>query len=186
MKNKNTYEKYKIFSSIAISIVGTILFTTKIFASDITPKNVINEVNQERSVVGLPALTENSELSHAATLKAKDMINRHYFEHFAFGLTPWAFMVLAGYDYLYAGENLAMDFQTTEGMMSAWINSPAHRNNILNPDYTEIGIGVVQGEYVENGIPHQTIMVSNMFGTKRPAILKYFDYISQNVLGKFF
>jgi uncharacterized protein YkwD len=183
MKNKN---KKEIFRLIAISIVSACFLTTKTFAADITPHNVITEVNQERVSAGLLPLTENSDLDHAATLKAKDMINRHYFEHFAFGLTPWDFMLWSGYDYLYAGENLAMDFQTTEGMMNAWINSPTHRDNILNSDYTEMGVGVVKGDYTENGKTHQTIMVSNMFGTKRPAILKYFDFITQDVLGKFF
>ncbi len=181
-KNKNK----KILSTIKYSVLTMVVFVltySAAFASDITPDNLINLINKERSARGIPSLKLNENLDNAASLKAKDMINRNYFEHYAFNLTPWDFIENSGYDYLYAGENLAMDFNTSEGVVKAWMNSPAHRDNILNPDFTETGIGVVKGEYNENGIYHDTIMVSNMFGRKKPAIIKVFNYLAKNLFG---
>jgi len=173
-------------TKIAISLVIAILFSFQFaFASDINQKNVIDLINQERTSRGVPALKVDSDLNQAAALKSKDMINRSYFDHYAHGLTPWDFITMSGYNYLYAGENLGMDFNTSEGLVKAWMNSPTHRDNILNPDFIETGIGVVKGEYTENGYVHSTTMVSNMFGRKKPTILKVFDYIAKNIFGSF-
>lgn len=146
-------------------------------ASDITPENVGYLINSERIYYGLEPLKINLNLDSAATLKTNDMLKRNYFEHFAFGLTPWDFMRNANYNYLYAGENLAMDFQSSEGMVNAWMKSDLHRKNILNEDYDEMGIGIVKGAYTQNGQSHDTIIVDNMFGRQKPVILEAFDKI---------
>lgn len=168
-------------SLVVLAFAFQLIAGSTVYASEINFENVSNMINQERASKGLPKLKINSELNNAASLKSKDMINRHYFEHFAFNLTPWDFINMAGYDYLYAGENLAMDFSTTEGMVAAWMNSETHRNNILNPDYNEMGLGIVKGEYAENNQAHQTYMVTNMFGRKKPAVVKAFDFVVKNV-----
>ena len=58
------------------------------------------------------------------------------------GTTPWSWIEKENYDYNYAGENLAMDFQSAEKMEEAWMASPTHRANILNGKYREIGMAV--------------------------------------------
>lgn len=184
-KTNNFTIKHKAMS-LSFGILGSLLFVSQALASPINTENVLDSINQERAVRGLPALTINSDLTSAANLKSKDMVNRDYFEHFAFGMTPWDFVRNAGYNYLYAGENLAMDFNTSEGMVSAWMNSPAHRENILNPDFRDAGIGIVKGEFTEDGKVHSTVMVTNMFGRKKPAIVKVFDYITHDLLGNIF
>jgi uncharacterized protein YkwD len=175
MKSHNN--KIKYIQTAAISIAILFSFTVKVLAADITIESVYYDLNKERTDRGLSSLSINPDLANAARLKSKDMINRHYFEHYAFGLTPWDFMKISGYNYLYAGENLAMDFATSEGMTKAWMNSPAHKENILNPDFKEVGIGVVKGTYTENGKAHETVMVTTMFGTQKPKILKVIDYL---------
>lgn len=172
-----TKNKIKYIQFTALAIAFSFAFAIKAFASDITSQNILNNLNAERTARGLQTLTINPELNNAATLKSKDMINRDYFEHYAHGMAPWDFMNLFGYDYLYAGENLAMDFATSEGMTKAWMNSPAHKENILNPDFSEIGIGVVKGAYTENGKTHDTTMVTTMFGTPKPQFLKVVDRV---------
>lgn len=154
--------------SVSFAIIIT-LFTNTLtaVASPITEENVLKAVNDQRIANKLTPLKIDSDLDRAATLKSKDMINRNYFDHYAFGLTPWVFIRNAGYDYTEAGENLAMDFVTAEGMTTAWMNSPKHRDNILNPNYEDIGIGIVKGEYIENNSQHSTYMVTNMFGAKK-------------------
>lgn len=173
-------------TKITISLIIVFLYSTQFaFASEINQENVINLINQERTSRGISSLKIDSDLNQAAGLKSRDMINRNYFDHYAYGLSPWDFITISGYNYLYAGENLAMDFNTSEGVVKAWMNSPTHRDNILNPDFTETGIGIVKGDFIENSSVHQTTMISNMFGRKKPAILKIFDYIAKNVFGSF-
>lgn len=169
----------------AISIAVTALVFLNSFsfaeASEINAQNLLSLINKQREAENLTPLKENQSLDNAANLKAKDMINRNYFEHYAYGLTPWDFIRLSGYSYLYAGENLAMDFNTAEGMVNAWMKSQKHRDNIMNPDYTNIGFGIVKGTYTENGAQHETIMVSNMFGREKPGIYKFFEMLSKSI-----
>jgi len=181
---KKSYKKMKTkshkFNKIIISaslLAGIFVGSTgPIFASDITPANIEYLINSERTYYGLPPLKVDSKLTSAAKTKTTDMLSRNYFEHFAYGLTPWDFIKSAEYNYLYAGENLAMDFQTAEGTVKAWMNSPLHRANILNPDYSDMGIGVVKGAYTEaDGSAHETIIVDNMFGHRKPPILEMFN-----------
>lgn len=184
MKNK----KITISSKIIISVLVVVLNLTSmasVFASEINYQNVSELINKERSTRGLTKLVLDPELDKAAKLKSKDMLNKNYFDHYAYGLSPWDFINLSGYDYMYAGENLAMDFNTSEGMVKAWMNSSTHRDNILNPDYKDMGIGIVKGEYTEKGVTRSTIIVTNMFGRKKPPIVKIFDYISKNFFNIF-
>ncbi|OQB06342.1 MAG: Cysteine-rich secretory protein family protein [bacterium ADurb.Bin212] len=155
------------------------------YASEITKENVYKQINYYREIRGLKPLEEDQRLESAAEKKAQDMLNRDYFEHYAYNLTPWNFIAEQDYNYLYAGENLAMDFQTSEGMVRAWMSSPTHRKNILNPDFDDIGIGIVKGEYTENDKSHETIMVTNMFGKEKPKLLQFFDSV-MNSLKKIF
>jgi hypothetical protein len=114
----------------------------------------------------LNVLTINSRLQTAAQWKADDMIQKDYWEHFHNGKSPWDWMKEADYDYIDAGENLAIDFTELEPMMTAWMNSRTHRDNILNSKYKEIGIGIGKGDFEG----HQTIIVVQMFGN--PALEK--------------
>lgn len=182
---KNNNKIYKASIIAATAILFNVSIISYAFASSITPDNVIRLINEERTNRGIPKLKIDNELNQSALLKAKDMINRDYFEHYAFGLTPWDFIKLSDYNYLYAGENLAMDFNTAEGMVKAWMSSPEHRDNILSPDYTESGIGIVKGEFTENGKSRDTVMVANTFGRKKPTIIKIYDSIARNIFRSF-
>lgn len=111
-------------------------------------------VNKERATAGLPPLTYNTRLSAIAEIKAVDMINKQYFAHVAPDGTDIAALAKR-YSYLYLnlGENLAMgDFVSSAEVMDGWMHSPGHRANILNKNYTEIGISAVQGTYQGNYI----------------------------------
>ncbi|MEX0621698.1 MAG: CAP domain-containing protein [Candidatus Woykebacteria bacterium] len=116
------------------------------FATNITVSDVIHLTNSERKVNNLSSLKANSALSQAAALKAKDMFQDDYWDHFApDGTSPWYFFGLVGYKYTWAGENLARDFATSSGVVSAWMDSSGHRANILNGNFTEIGVAVANG-----------------------------------------
>lgn len=140
------------------------------YASQISPDEVIRLTNEKRAQAGLTPLTLNSTLSSAAYTKGRDMIDRDYWAHVApDGTQPWKFFNDFGYRYRYAGENLARDFTNPSSAVDAWMNSPTHRENILNPKYKEIGIGVVEGDLA--GV--DTTIIVQFFGTS------YSDTVTQ-------
>lgn len=105
-------------------------------------QEVIRLVNVERQKAGLNALKTNLELSNVARIKSNDMKDKGYFSHTSptYG-SPFDMMKSFGIRYSYAGENIAMGQRTPEEVMKGWMNSEGHRNNILNPNFTEIGVG---------------------------------------------
>lgn len=130
--------------------------------STVTSAQVIEAVNKERTQRGLSALKENQSLATAAQAKANNMFEENYWAHFApSGKDPWKFIQSAGYKFTYAGENLARNFYNTDDVVKAWMNSPTHRANILNPAYRDIGIAVSEG--VLQG--QKTTLIVQMFGT---------------------
>jgi len=132
------------------------------YSSEITAGKVLSQTNSERQKLGLPILQYNDTLSQSATAKAQDMFANNYWAHNSpQGKAPWDFFKSAGYKYSIAGENLAKDFYDTDGLIKAWMNSPTHRENIVNTKYQEIGIGVVNG--ILNGV--KTTLVVQHFGT---------------------
>jgi hypothetical protein len=132
------------------------------YSSEITVQKVLSQTNSERQKSGLPALQYNDTLSQSAIAKAKDMFSNNYWAHNSpAGKTPWDFIKSTGYKYSIAGENLAKDFYDTDGLLKAWMNSPTHRDNIINGKYQEIGIAVVNG--ILNGV--KTTLVVQHFGT---------------------
>lgn len=131
------------------------------YASSIDADSVIQMTNAERAKAGLTPLTHNALLSQAAAAKAANMFALDYWAHIApDGTTPWVFIKNAGYAYTVAGENLARDFGDTSSMVEAWMNSPTHKENIINTKYTEIGVAVVNGNLEGT----ETTLVVQMFG----------------------
>ena len=114
----------------------------------VLPAVLANLTNEERHSEKLQSLTTNPILVKAATMKAEDMATKGYFAHTSpEGKTPWYWLELAGYDYQYAGENLAINFTDSKDVASAWMNSPTHKANIVKGNYTEMGTGVAFGTY---------------------------------------
>ena len=83
-----------------------------------------------------------------AKAKSQDMANLGYFSHTSptYG-SPFDQMRAAGIQYRAAGENIAQGQRTPEQVVNAWMNSPGHRANILNANYTHIGVGFVENGY---------------------------------------
>lgn len=115
----------------------------------VLPSLLATLTNQERQAQKLQPLTTDPLLTHAAELKAQDMAKNGYFAHTSpEGLTPWYWLENVGYDYQYAGENLAINFNESKDVTQAWMNSPTHRANITKDKYTQIGTGVATGLYL--------------------------------------
>jgi len=132
-------------------LFGSIIASTLVTATDTT-----------RVANGVAALAVNQTLEAAAQAKADDMVKNGYFAHTSpSGVTPWHWFDQAGYRFVYAGENLAVNFTDSKDVVDAWMNSPKHRANILDSHFTEIGIATAQGMY--DG--HPAVYVVQMFGT---------------------
>src|SRR3989344_4995211 len=143
-----------------------IIPNTKFFAA-ILPKVLVDDTNDSRVANEIGALKVSSLLEAAAKEKAEDMVRKGYFAHVSpEGLTPWHWFREAGYNFAYAGENLAVNFTDSKDITKAWLNSPTHKANILNQNFTEIGIGTAKGNFEGR----EVVFVVQLFG--RPALAK--------------
>ena len=105
---------------------------------------VLNLVNSARAKENLAPLKLNSALSNVAQAKSEDMQKNNYFDHTSptYG-SPFDMMKKFGISYLSAGENIAKGQKTAEAVVNAWLNSEGHRANILNKNFTDMGLGYV-------------------------------------------
>ncbi len=133
-------------------------------ASDLVIQNILNGINEQRSLRNLPTLNTDSRLALAAQEKSDDMQKRHYFSHTdPEGNFIWNKIIAAGYTpYQTLGENLAIEFYNTESLIQAWMNSPTHRDNVLNESFKDQGIGINLGDE-KLGQYHSAI--TNTFGS---------------------
>ncbi|WP_276703366.1 CAP domain-containing protein [Romboutsia ilealis] len=108
-------------------------------------QQVLDLVNAERAKRGISALTLDSSLSSVATKKSQDMVNKNYFDHTSptYG-SPFDMMKQFGISYRSAGENIAKGQKTPQEVVAAWMNSEGHRKNILNPNFTNLGVGIAK------------------------------------------
>lgn len=115
--------------------------------ANISVTELLADTNAARVQASLPPLTLSDKLDHGAFLKAQDMLAKDYWAHNApDGTQPWAWFTQAGYDYNYAGENLAKNYPNADATIKAWLQSPQHRANLLGANYTNIGFAVVEGQ----------------------------------------
>ena len=118
------------------------------FLAAIIQSEIIALTNAERAQNSVGVLAENKQLDRAAQQKADDMAQFGYFAHKdPQGREPWVWIDEAGYNYQYAGENLAVRFVDSKDVLVGWMSSPTHRANIVKPVYTDVGVGVAQGMY---------------------------------------
>src|SRR3989344_4938229 len=118
------------------------------FLAAIIQSEILSLTNAERAQNNVAELKESKRLDTAAQKKADDMARFGYFAHVGpNGKQPWAWIESAGYNYRYAGENLAVRFVDSKDVVAGWMASPTHRANIVKPAYTDIGVGIAQGMY---------------------------------------
>lgn len=133
------------------------------YASQIPPEEIVRLTNEQRATAGVAPVTLDPKLSAAAAKKAADMFAKNYWAHVSpTGTQPWFFITDSGYSYRYAGENLARDFSAASSVIQGWMNSPSHKDNLLNSRYQDIGVAVVDGQLEGR----ETTLVVQVFGTK--------------------
>lgn len=144
------------------NIYAVIMIGTEWLTSAVIPAVIVDLTNEERTELAISSLARSPLLDDAATRKAEHMAEHEYFAHHSpDGISPWYWIEQVGYQYIHAGENLAVHFTDSGKVVDAWMNSPGHRDNILNGQYTEIGIGTARGEYKDA----PTLFVVQLFAT---------------------
>ena len=107
-------------------------------------------VNEIREEFGMCRLEWDELLALTGRMHAEDMYTNDYFSHESQdGRTPFDRMVQNGVTYKIAAENIARDFDGAESVVDSWMNSEAHRANILNPEITRIGVGYCKGYWCQ-------------------------------------
>ncbi len=141
--------------------------TSLVTNGTLTIPGVVATTNAERQAQGAVPLTLNAQLSAAASAKVQDMFTQQYFEHVGpDGRQPSDWVDASGYEYKLTGENLALgDFSGDTDLVTAWMNSPGHRANILKPEFTEIGVAVGKGMFEGK----ETWLAVQVFGKPMPS-----------------
>jgi len=154
-----------VFIEILFLVQIFVIFQSSGFLAAILPGALVDGTNYARASTKLDSLTINPLLQEAANLKAQDMAKDGYFAHTdPNGRTPWFWLNQVGYRFNFAGENLAVNFHDSKDVIDAWLNSEGHKANILNKNFTEIGIGTAKGIYKDR----EAIFIVQFFGRPYP------------------
>ena len=167
--------RYLIAILIIVFLVESLLAVPEVwgpgkhFMAAVLPSLVVDYANTDRANAQTSTLQINPLLTQAAQLKANDMAARSYFSHQGpAGEAPWTWLDHVGYKYVYAGENLALDFYDSSEVNQAWMNSPKHRENILDKNFTDIGVGMAEGQLAGR----DSIFIVQFFGSTQDSLAK--------------
>lgn len=171
-KPKSLHPKRVIFHiSVAMALKALVLLFISYYpvSAWMTPdiiageaRKIISLTNNLRAELSLPAVKENSKLNQAAYKKVQDMFINQYFAHRSptgVDLEDW--LRAAGYtNYATVGENLAMGYSNASEVMAAWRKSPTHYNNLVDPNFNEIGVSMASDIYLDK----DTVFIAQYFG----------------------
>jgi hypothetical protein len=131
-------------------------------------RKIVALTNTLRRSLSLDVVTENQKLNQAAVKKVEDMLINQYFAHQSpQGYDLEHFLKLAAYNnYITVGENLAIGYSDAAEVMEAWENSPTHYNNLVDPNFTEIGVALAGGTYQEQ----DTVFTAQYFGLPQQSV----------------
>ena len=153
--------KKLIVYPLVIVLMGVFLLPKTAYLSTVDANNIIKLTNKERNGHNLNTLESNDILAKAAYAKGEALFKNQTFSHTIDDKKFSAWVKEAGYGYSFVGENLAIDFVSSEGVIKAWLDSPTHRKNLLNEKFSEIGVAVLEGKFQGE----TTTIVVQIFGT---------------------
>lgn len=175
--HKKEHRHYWPYIPVSLLVIATVLASTLqpmqhkgvlAYATNMSIDQLLSATNQQREQNSAGDIQLSGNLNNAAQAKANDMVARNYWSHNTpDGQEPWVFINNAGYKYLKAGENLAYGFTTSNDAVTGWMNSPSHRENLLDTGFTQVGFGFANGaDYNKSG--PETVVVA-MYG--KPQVL---------------
>ncbi len=132
------------------------------YATSMSISGLLSDTNVARAGNGVSKLKLNTKLDAAAQAKANDMASRNYWSHNTpEGNPPWIFVTAQGYSYQKLGENLAAGFADEQSTINGWMASPPHRENLLDPAFSDVGFGYANNpNYTSAGGGPMTIVVA--------------------------
>jgi uncharacterized protein YkwD len=107
---------------------------------------LLDRTNAERKAAGVPELKASPKLFAAARGHAANMAKQNVLAHDLDGKTFGDRITAAGYRFASAAENVAQGQQTPKEAVETWMNSPPHKANLLNADYTAVGLAVAAND----------------------------------------
>lgn len=173
---KREHRHYWPYIPVLLLVIATFLVSmvqpTKrgvlAYATNMSAQGLLDATNDQRSKAQASSLALSSSLNAAAQAKAEDMVARNYWSHDTpDGQEPWVFITNAGYSYQKAGENLAFGFTDSQDAVTGWMNSPTHRDNLLDTNFTEVGFGIANSNNFD-GNGEETVVVA-MYAQPRSA-----------------
>lgn len=151
----------RFFLVLAIIIFSLSFKTTSRAAEPVTSGAIIEATNELRINAGLRPLAPEPRLAAAAQEKIEDIRENKYFAHNSpDGVEVWDFIKDQGYSFRAAGENLAINYTDTNTLINAWLDSPSHKQNLMQAQYRDIGVAVQTVEF--DGRSH--IIIVQLFG----------------------
>jgi hypothetical protein len=132
------------------------------YATSMAIGGLLSDTNSSRAANGVASLSLNNQLNAAAQASADDMAARNYWSHNTpEGNPPWIWVTAQGYSYQKLGQNLATGFSDEQSTIDGWMNSPPHRENLLDPGFTQVGFGFANNpNYTAAGGGPMTIVVA--------------------------
>ncbi len=135
-------------------------------ASNEFDQKILELVNNERAKEGLDPLSIDSQLDQAANFHNDEMVRADTMSHQLPGEANLGERVSAtGYSWTRVAENVAAGYTTPEAVVEGWMNSPGHRENILNPEFIHIGIGYEYAPDNNNALNDYDVYWTQVFGT---------------------
>lgn len=129
-------------------------------AAEITPETILENLNRKRVELDLPPFRRDFRLDDAAEDRLGDMIEMRYWAHLApDGRRPFTWMTARGYRYIRAAENLAAGFDTPALLVDSWMESAGHRENVLEPEFVDVGIAVLDGSTVRRSSGRSVVVL---------------------------
>lgn len=186
LRRRKTFQKHpkhyaKVYAPYLPAIIGFVFALVLLLprthsasvlseATNTSPSGLLSQTNQKRQSNGDKSLSLNQALATAAQTKANDMAKNNYWSHVTpDGKQPWYFINQAGYHYSEAAENLAYGFLSSEDTINGWMNSPSHREAMLNKDYTQVGFGIANAPNYQGHGP-ETIVVAMYAKPSSPVV----------------
>lgn len=165
--------------ALLVSVTSYLVIRKTAFGSLVASSVLIDFTNETRKELGLSPLVRNNLLQESSLEKGQEMARLGYFAHASpDGSAPWKFFKAVSYSYKYAGENLALNFATSKQVHEGWLNSPKHRDNIVDSKFQEIGISVIPSTYKEKPVlfvvQHFGLPQNQLSQVKEPSLYSSF------------
>ncbi len=144
----------------SVLILAMVIAAVSAAGAEITTETVVAEMNIHRVAAGLPPLRQDDRLVRAADSRMRDMEELAYWGHVApDGRSPFEMIRPSGYEFRYAGENLAAGFETAELLVQSWMESKGHRANILSPLYQDCGVSIIDGATTGRSVGRSVVVL---------------------------